>query len=66
MSMPEGFTPISTEEAVRRIKERDHLDARQGATMPFINEQALVHLLQTGEAIAGLTPEGRLAFTAPA
>lgn len=46
---------------MRRIKERDHLDARMGARMPFINEQALIHLIENGEVVAGLLGQ-RLGF----
>jgi hypothetical protein len=61
--LPRGFDRLEPEEAIRRIKERDHTDARNGATMPFVYEQALIYMLGTGQAVAGLNDQGVLGFT---
>lgn len=55
-------TPISAEEAIRRIQERDHVLPPGKAVMDFAHEQALILLIKDGVVSAGLTPDGQLAF----
>lgn len=56
------FQPISTDEAVRRIQERDHLEA-ETHSMALRNEDALIALLRDGEIVAGFDHDTRrLAF----
>lgn len=62
--LPPGAVVLDTDEAVRRIQERDHRLEPGVTWMRFEEEQAFIHLLRTGFAVAVLCADGQLAFTA--
>lgn len=56
------YTSIPTDEAIRRIQERDH--AQAGMALTFEYEELLIHGLREGILIGGIDPETNvLAFT---
>jgi hypothetical protein len=50
---------ISTEEAIRRIKERDHVVPPHQPMMDFTHEQATINMIQDGLMIAAFDPDTR-------
>lgn len=55
--------PITVEEGIRRIQERDHAQGSGPLAMAFEYEQQLISLLRQGTIQAGYDPETRvLAF----
>lgn len=53
---------ITTEEAIRRIQERDHVLKPGMPRMGFKYEQGMIELLREGVIEAALTEDGQLAF----
>lgn len=56
--------PISTEEAIHRIREGRHVEFAPEDDDSLL-ERALIQLLEEGHIEAGLTEDGRLAFRKP-
>ena len=56
------ITPITVEEAVRRVQERDHVHTIQ---LDFEHEQSLIAALKAGLLLPGLTEDGELALYRP-
>jgi len=55
--------PLDTDEAVRRIQERDHVLRPGVQPLPYEAEQVLVEALREGRMLAFLLLDGQLAFT---
>ena len=61
--LPPGATLLDTEEAIRRIKERDHVMQPGRQRLSFQEEEALIGALGRGAFVALLLADGQLAFT---